>query len=158
MSGAFTTTQGNCSSFKFQTPHSCQKSAVIADLMPDALPENRTENCCNAGLLAAWAINPSKSFSSFKMKVANLGANPKLQAPLNLILMAPGPGYTCGLVEDTDPTVSSDIGVKDNSKLIVSTQFNSIISQCNDQYSKATKWHPGCDCRCPNYDILMIVR
>lgn len=110
MSGAFATTQGNSSSFKFQTPHSCQKSPVIADLMPDALPENRTDDCCKGGLLTAWAINPSKSFSTFEMMIGNLGSNPNVQAPLNLTLMAPGPGYTCGLVEETDPTVSSDIG------------------------------------------------
>ncbi|KAK6240826.1 hypothetical protein SCA6_006215 [Theobroma cacao] len=110
MSGAFATTQGNCSSFKFDTPHSCEKSPVIADLTPDAPPENRTADCCHGGILAAWAINPSKSFSSFEMMVGHLGANPNVQAPLNLTLMAPGPGYTCGLVEDTDPTISSDIG------------------------------------------------
>lgn len=110
MFGAFATIQGNCSSFKSQTPHSCQKSPVIADLMPDALPENRTNDCCHGGLLAAWAIDPSKSFSSFEMMVGNLGENPKVQAPVNLTLMAPGPGYTCGLIKDTDPTVSYDIG------------------------------------------------
>ncbi|XVF45459.1 hypothetical protein PTKIN_Ptkin02bG0208300 [Pterospermum kingtungense] len=110
MSGAFATIQGNCSSFKFQTPHSCQKSPVIADLTPDALPENRTDDCCRGGLLASWALDPSKSFSSFEMMVGNLGENPKVQPPRNLTLMASGPGYTCGLVKDTDPTVSSDIG------------------------------------------------
>ncbi|XP_021286128.1 COBRA-like protein 1 isoform X1 [Herrania umbratica] len=110
MSGAFATTQGNCSSFKFDTPHSCEKSPVIADLTPDALPENRTADCCHGGILAAWAIDPSMSFSSFEMMVGHLGANPNVQAPLNLTLMAPGPGYTCGLVADTDPTISSDIG------------------------------------------------
>ncbi|XVF67862.1 hypothetical protein PTKIN_Ptkin10aG0155900 [Pterospermum kingtungense] len=113
MSGAFATKQGNCSSFKYPTtPHSCQKSPVIADLMPDALPENRTDDCCKGGVLAAWAINPSKSFSAFEMMVGNLGANPNVKAPLNLTLMAPGPGYTCGLVEETDPTVSCDVGGK----------------------------------------------
>ncbi|XVF00946.1 hypothetical protein REPUB_Repub04eG0046100 [Reevesia pubescens] len=112
MSGAFATTQGNCSLFKYQTPHCCQTSPVIADHMPDALPVNRTDDCCHGGLLAAWAINPSKSFSAFEMMVGNLGANSSVQPPLNLTLMAPGPGYTCGLVEDTDPTVSSDVGGK----------------------------------------------
>ncbi|MBA0771713.1 hypothetical protein Gotri_007195, partial [Gossypium trilobum] len=113
MAGAFATKQGNCSSFKFQTPpHSCEKSPVIADLMPDALSENKPDGCCHGGLLAAWAINPSKSFSSFEMTIGNLGTNPNVQAPINLTLMAPGPGYTCDLIEDTDPTVYSDIGGK----------------------------------------------
>ncbi|TYG39688.1 hypothetical protein ES288_D12G035500v1 [Gossypium darwinii] len=113
MAGAFATKQGNCSSFKFQTPpHSCEKSPVIADLMPDALSENKPDGCCHGGLLAAWAINPSKSFSSFEMTIGNLVTNPNVQAPINLTLMAPGPGYTCDLIEDTDPSVYSDIGGK----------------------------------------------
>jgi hypothetical protein len=108
MSGAFATQQGNCSAFKTQA-HSCVKDPVILDLMPEALPENRSEDCCRGGLLSAWAINPSKSFSSFEITVGNLGANSSWSAPQNLTLMAPGPGYTCGQVLDTDPTVSSDI-------------------------------------------------
>ncbi|OMO74453.1 Glycosyl-phosphatidyl inositol-anchored, plant [Corchorus capsularis] len=109
MSGAFATTQGDCSQFKSQTPHSCKRSPVIADLMPDAPPESRTDGCCHGGLIASWAVNPSKSFSSFEMKVGNL-SDSNLKGPVNLTLLAPGPGYTCGLVEETDPSVSYDIG------------------------------------------------
>lgn len=110
MAGSFATAQGDCSSFKFQTPHSCKQNPVIADLMPDALPENKSEDCCRGGLLSAWAIDPSNSFSSFEMTVGNLETNSTGYAPANLTLMAPGPGYTCGPVLETDPTVSSDIG------------------------------------------------
>ncbi|XP_035542512.1 COBRA-like protein 1 [Juglans regia] len=110
MSGAFATEQGNCSSFKYQVPHSCKKDPTIADLMPGALPQNKSEDCCRGGLLSAWAINPAASFSSFEITVGNIGENTYVQAPLNLTLMAPGPGYTCSPVLDTDPTVSSDIG------------------------------------------------
>lgn len=109
-SGAFATQQGNCSSFKFQIPHSCKKDPMILDLIPEASPENRSEDCCRGGVLSAWAIDPSKSFSSFEIQVGNLEGNSTGYAPLNLTLMAPGPGYTCGPVVDTDPTVSSDIG------------------------------------------------
>lgn len=111
MSGAFATQQGNCSSFK-TIAHSCVKNPVILDLMPEALPENRSEDCCRGGLLSAWVINPSKSFSSFEITVGNLGANSSWFAPQNLTLMAPGPGYTCGQVLDTDPTVSTDIDIR----------------------------------------------
>ncbi|CDO96959.1 unnamed protein product [Coffea canephora] len=110
MSGAFATHQGNCSSFKFQTPHSCMKYPDILDWMPDALPQNRSDACCKGGILDAWAINPSKSFSSFEMTVGNLGGNPTGYRPLNLTLLAPGPGYTCSPIIDTDPTVSSVVG------------------------------------------------
>lgn len=110
MSGAFATKQGNCSSFKFQAPHSCKKDPDILDLTPDALPQNRSDACCKGGILDAWAINPSKSFSSFEMTVGNLGGNFTGYRPVNLTLLAPGPGYTCSLVIDTDPTVSSVIG------------------------------------------------
>nr|XP_023896525.1 COBRA-like protein 2 [Quercus suber] len=110
MSGAFATQQGNCTTFKFQTPHCCKKDPVIVDLMPEALPQNRSEDCCRGGLLSPWAIDPSNSFSSFEMKVGNLGGNFPAYEPQNLTLMAPGPGYTCGPVLDTDPTITSDIG------------------------------------------------
>lgn len=110
MSGAFATQQGNCTTFKFQTPHCCKKDPVIVDLMPEALPQNRSEACCRGGLLSPWAIDPSNSFSSFEMKVGNLAGNFPAYKPQNLTLMAPGPGYTCGPVLDTDPTVTSDIG------------------------------------------------
>ncbi|OMO92884.1 COBRA-like protein 1-like protein [Corchorus olitorius] len=109
MSGAFATTQGDCSQFKSQTPHSCKRSPVIADLMPDAPPESRTDGCCHGGLIASWAVNPSKSFSCFEMKVGNL-SDSNLKGPVNLTLMAPGPGYTCGLVEETDPSSLKSLG------------------------------------------------
>lgn len=78
--------------------------------MPDAPAASMSENCCHGGLLSAWAIDPSKSSSSFQMTVGNLGENSTVHPLENLTLLAPGPGYTCGPVMDTDPTVSSDIG------------------------------------------------
>ncbi|KAF8377832.1 hypothetical protein HHK36_031217 [Tetracentron sinense] len=110
MTGAFATQQGNCSSFKFQTPHSCKRDPVIVDLMPDATAVNRSENCCHGGLLSGWAINPSNSFSSFEIIVGNLESNSSGYLPMNLTLMAPGPGYTCGLFADVKPTVFPVIG------------------------------------------------
>lgn len=78
--------------------------------MPDAWPENMSEECCRGGVLAAWAINPNMSFSSFEIEVANLGANYTAHPPGNLTFKDPGPGYTCGLLEDADPSVSWDVG------------------------------------------------
>ncbi|KAI8021996.1 COBRA-like protein 1 [Camellia lanceoleosa] len=83
---------------------------VIVDLLPDAANENKSSDCCRGGLLSAWAINRLQSFSSFEITVGHLEGNTTGYIPLNLTLMAPGPGYTCGQLKDTDPTVSSVIG------------------------------------------------
>ena len=55
--------------------------------MPEALPQNRSEDCCRGGLLSPWAIDPSNSFSSFEMKVGNLAGNFPAYKPQNLTLM-----------------------------------------------------------------------
>ncbi|KAI4299898.1 hypothetical protein L6164_033319 [Bauhinia variegata] len=107
MSGAFATDKGNCSSYTFETPHSCKKNPVIAELGPDAAPENRSEHCCHGGLLSAGAVDPFKSFTSFDLKVGRLGNNSLGQAPNNLTFMD---GYSCGPFLDTSPTVSLDLG------------------------------------------------
>lgn len=109
MSGAFAIQKGNCSSLSFQDAHCCKKDPEILDLNPDASPQTMTEGCCKGGLLSAYAINPDKSFSSFEITVANLG-NSSYFAPKKLTIMAPGPGYTCGSLEDSEPTVFPDIG------------------------------------------------
>ncbi|KAK3028642.1 hypothetical protein RJ639_037822, partial [Escallonia herrerae] len=109
MSGAVATQQGNCSSFKVQKPHSCEKDPIIIDL-PESMQQNRSEDCCRDGLLSAWSINPFKSFSSFEVTIGNVGGTSSVSKPSNLSLRSPGPGYTCGLIADTDPTVSSVIG------------------------------------------------
>lgn len=106
MSGALATQQGNCSTYKAQIPHSCKKDPLIVDLMPDAEAENKSDNCCRGGLLAANAIDPSNSFTSFEIIVGHLDPNSFGYKPQNLTLMAPGPGYTCGSFEDYPPTVT----------------------------------------------------
>lgn len=111
MRGAFATDMGNCSSFTSQIPHSCKKNPVIADLMLDqASPDNMTEGCCRGGTLYPSSIDPSKSFASFEVQVGSQEGNATIHVPHNLTLMAPGPGYSCGPLLDSDPTISSDIG------------------------------------------------
>ncbi|XP_050262877.1 COBRA-like protein 2 isoform X1 [Quercus robur] len=161
MSGAFATQQGNCTTFKFQTPHCCKKDPVIVYLMPEALPQNRSEDCCRGGLLSPWAIDPSNSLSSFEMKVGNLAGNFPAYKPQNLTLMVPRPGYTCGPVLDTDPTVTSDIGETwkstctyssflANKKPVccvsLSTFYNPNITPC-----------PKCSCGCKEADQTTVL-
>ncbi|XP_071715470.1 COBRA-like protein 1 [Rutidosis leptorrhynchoides] len=78
----------------------------IVDLMPGTQSVNSPENCCRGGLLSASAINPQESCSSFEIIVGNIQGNVSLQMPVNLTLLAPGPGYTCSSIEDTQPTAS----------------------------------------------------
>ncbi|XP_034682075.1 COBRA-like protein 1 [Vitis riparia] len=160
MSGAFATQQGNCSSFIFQTPHSCLKNPVIVDLEPTAAPENMTEDCCHGGILSAWAIIPSNSFSSFEIMVGNLEGNTHGNKPLNLTLMAPGPGYTCSPIEDTDPTVSLVIGGRREiqvfrtwkSTCTYSTFLSNKVPVCcvslSTFYSPTITTCPQCSCGC----------
>ncbi|KAK1297192.1 COBRA-like protein 1 [Acorus calamus] len=65
ISGSLATQQGNCSSFKNRIPHSCRPDPIIVDLMPNTRPDNRSANCCQAGVLSGWAIDGLNSFSSF---------------------------------------------------------------------------------------------
>lgn len=112
MSGAFATEQGNCSLFKYDTPHSCVESPMILELMSKASPANRSDGCCNGGVLSSWAVDPSKSFSSFEITVGSSDEDGNEQPPANITLMAPGPGYTCSPFLDANPTVSSVIDGK----------------------------------------------
>ncbi|XP_058099856.1 COBRA-like protein 2 [Magnolia sinica] len=111
MTGALALRQGNCSAFNVQTAHSCKRDPVIVDLMPEALPENRTENCCRGGLVSAWGIDRRRSLSSFEMLIGNLGG-PRSYMPENLTFLGPGPGYTCGPLADFPPTVFSSTDVR----------------------------------------------
>ncbi|XP_038705371.1 COBRA-like protein 1 [Tripterygium wilfordii] len=165
MLGAFATQQGDCSNFKFKVPHSCLKTPVIADLIPEVSPSNKSEDCCRSGVLSAWTIDPSKSFSSFEMTVGNL-PNSTSFLPVNLTLLAPGPGYTCSPVEETEPTKSSDIGGRREIQVFktwkstctyssflgnkapsccvsLSTFYNPIVTTC-----------PKCSCGCREVDQL----
>lgn len=111
ISGAVATKQGDCKPSTEQKPHCCSPNPVVVDLTPDATTGNTTDGCCRGGLLAAWAINPSMSYSSFEITVGNLDQNRTgYLAPLNLTLMAPRPGYTCGPVRDARPTVETVVG------------------------------------------------
>lgn len=138
MNGAFATDQGNCSNYKTDIPHSCKKDPEILDLMPDASSDNKSEDCCRSGVLDALAINPSKSFSSFGIKVGNLGGAPfSGYPPLNLTLNAPGPGYTCGPLKSVDPTVSLDFGGRRH-RQVFSKHFNQYIY--TEMFSCHTVW------------------
>lgn len=111
MAGAVATQQGNCKPSTHQKPHCCLPNPTVVDLTPDATGDDRRDGCCRGGVIGAWAISPSVSYSSFEITVGNLDQNKtNYEAPLNLTLMAPGPGYTCDDLRDTSPSVSSAMG------------------------------------------------
>ncbi|XP_057788523.1 COBRA-like protein 1 isoform X2 [Salvia miltiorrhiza] len=111
ISGGVATKQGECKASTDEKPHCCSPDPEVVDLAPDATTDSRTDGCCHDGVLAAWAIDPPMSYSSFEITVGNLDQNRTgYLAPLNLTLTAPGPGYTCGPVREAPPTVSSVVG------------------------------------------------
>ncbi|KAL9688591.1 hypothetical protein QQ045_033014 [Rhodiola kirilowii] len=166
MTGAFATLLGNCSpEFKFRVPHSCRKDPVIRDLMPDASQHGNTvEGCCRGGVLSAFAINPARSFSSFKLMVGNLNQSATGRPPVNLTLMAPGPGYTCSQLLLVDPTVSLVINGQRQehvfrtwkSTCTYSTFLANKIPTCcvsfSTFYSQEITSCPTCSCGCRDAD------
>ncbi|KAF6161966.1 hypothetical protein GIB67_020022, partial [Kingdonia uniflora] len=170
MSGAFATQQGNCLEFKYKTAHSCKIDPVISDHMPDAQGENRTENCCNGGVLSSWAINPNKSSSSFEITIGNLNGNSSLfPPPSNLTLISPGPGYSCGPIVDVKPTVFPEIGGKREVQVyrtwkstctyssFVANKAPTCCVSFSSFYSPTFTSCPLCSCGCKQADETALV-
>ncbi|KAI4367706.1 hypothetical protein MLD38_023415 [Melastoma candidum] len=163
ISGAYATQNGNCSSFMDEIPHSCLKSPVIRDL-PDSSKENRSGDRCRGGVLSAWAVDPSESFSSFDIRVGRLEQNTRGYPPLNLTLVAPGPGYTCSPLIDTDPTISSDIGGRREVQVLrtwkSACSYSSILAKqtpvccvsLSSFYNPKVTGCPSCSCGCKEAD------
>ncbi|GFZ00617.1 COBRA-like protein 1 precursor [Actinidia rufa] len=102
-------------------------------------------------LLLLGSVDPSNSFSSFNIIVGNLESNSHGFAPLNLTLEAPGPGYTCGQLVDTDPTISSVIGGQ-REEQVLSKYFTincdarvaEITLLLTEQFPKSGTWKSTC--------------
>ncbi|XP_073307602.1 COBRA-like protein 2 isoform X2 [Primulina huaijiensis] len=166
MAGAFAIQQGNCSSFKYHVPHSCKPDPVIVDLMSDATAQNRSDGCCRGGILSSLFINPSASYSSFEVTVGNVEENCTGYKPLNLTLAAPGPGYTCGPVMDSSPTVYSVIGGRREEQVsrtwISTCTYSSYIASktpiccvsLSTFYNPTITSCPTCSCGCRMADPL----
>ncbi|KAG6390679.1 hypothetical protein SASPL_148418 [Salvia splendens] len=95
ISGAIATKQGHCKPSTDVKPHCCSPHPLIV------------ATTIEGGLLAAWAINPHTSYSSFDITIGNLDQNrTAYRPPLNLTLTAPTRGYTCGTLRDALPSIS----------------------------------------------------
>ncbi|KAK8949523.1 COBRA-like protein 4 [Platanthera zijinensis] len=97
MVGAQTTEQGDCSKFKGNIPHCCDKSPTVVDLLPGVPYNQQIANCCKGGVVASWGQDPSAAVSAFQVSVGLAGtSNKTVKLPTNFTLLGPGPGYTCG--------------------------------------------------------------
>ncbi|KAJ8536330.1 hypothetical protein K7X08_034731 [Anisodus acutangulus] len=106
MMGAQATDQGDCSKFKTNIPHSCEKNPEIVDLLPDAPYNQQVANCCKGGVLASRGKDPSDAVSAFQITVGSAGTtNRTVKLPKNFTLDAPGGGYICGPAKIVSPSL-----------------------------------------------------
>lgn len=105
MVGGKATEKGNCSRFSGTSPHSCQKTPSIVDLMPSAPYNMWIKKCCRGGVLGSLLQDPANSEAAFQLSVGEAGTNNKtVRLPKNFTLSAPGNGYTCGSARIVKPT------------------------------------------------------
>ncbi|KAH0690540.1 hypothetical protein KY289_017898 [Solanum tuberosum] len=105
MMGAQATDQGDCSKFRGNIPHSCEKKPAIVDLMPNTPYNQQIANCCTGGVMASMGKDPSAALSAFQISVGSAGnTNTTVKLPKNFTLVAPGGGYTCGPAKIIRPT------------------------------------------------------
>ncbi|XP_060204922.1 COBRA-like protein 4 [Lycium barbarum] len=106
MLGAQATDQGDCSKFRSNMPHSCEKSPEIVDLLPNTPYNQQVANCCTGGVLASRGQDPSASVSAFQIAVGSAGTtNRTVKLPKNFTLDAPGDGYICGPAKVVSPSI-----------------------------------------------------
>ncbi|TXG51633.1 hypothetical protein EZV62_024157 [Acer yangbiense] len=99
MVGSQTTEQGDCSRFKGNIPHSCNKDPTVVDLSPKTPFNQQISNCCRGGVLKPWDA------SSFQLSVGAAGTtNKTVRMPKHFTLNAPGNAYTCGPPQIVQPT------------------------------------------------------
>lgn len=106
MAGAQATDQGDCSKFKGNIPHCCQRTPAIVDLLPGVPYNQQIQNCCKGGVVASYGQDPAAALSAFQVIVGNSGTTSKtVRLPKNFTMLGPGPGYTCGPAKIVPSTV-----------------------------------------------------
>ncbi|KAG9157787.1 hypothetical protein Leryth_024306 [Lithospermum erythrorhizon] len=100
MWGAQAMEQGNCSTFKGNLPHSCEKNPVIIDLLPGAILTKQCPNCCKAGVLSSMEHDYNKRISEFQMHVGTPSSSGAPANNFSLVL----PGYTCADPVEVPPS------------------------------------------------------
>lgn len=121
--GAEATQQGNCSRFRGNIPHSCEKNPVIVDLLPGAHYNMQIQNCCRGGVLTSKVQDGTRYMSSFQMSV---GAernpdDPTAVKPSNFSLGIPG--YTCSNATVVPPTKFTAPNTRHQTQALCKFQF-----------------------------------
>ncbi|GMI95228.1 COBRA-LIKE4, IRREGULAR XYLEM 6 [Hibiscus trionum] len=95
MVGAQAIDQGDCSDFKTNIPHTCERSPAIIDLLPGRVPENQQfPGCCKGGVLGSRGLDET---AAFQVNVGHSGTSRKtVRVPRRFYLLGPGASYTCG--------------------------------------------------------------
>lgn len=107
MVGAKVTDQGDCSNFKGNTPHCCEKTPTVIDLLPGVPYNQQFTNCCKSGVLTSLGQDPSAAASAFQISVGLAGtSNKTVKPPKKFYLLGPGPGYTCSAATIVPSSVS----------------------------------------------------
>ncbi|XP_074375397.1 protein COBRA-like [Apium graveolens] len=165
--GAQTSEQGNCSKYKENGPHSCQKNPRVVDLLPGTPYNQQVANCCKGGLLSSLLQDPSNSASSFQLSVGESGNDNKtVRVPKNFTLEASGPGYTCGPVRIVKPTIFITADGRRMTRAMMTWNVTCTYSQFLAQktpaccvslssfYDKTIVPCPSCACGCQNNSTL----
>ncbi|XP_074381228.1 protein COBRA-like isoform X2 [Apium graveolens] len=165
--GAQTSEQGNCSKYKENGPHSCQKNPRVVDLLPGTPYNQQVANCCKGGLLSSLLQDPSNSASSFQLSVGEAGNDERtVKVPKNFTLEAPGPGYTCGPVRIVKPTIFITADGRRMTRAMMTWNVTCTYSQFLAQktpaccvslssfYDKTIVPCPSCACGCQNNSTL----
>ncbi|XP_059311165.1 COBRA-like protein 4 isoform X1 [Lycium ferocissimum] len=163
MSGAQATYQGDCSKFRSNIPHSCEKNPAIVDLLPNTPYNQQVANCCKGGVLASRGKDPSASLSAFQISVGAAGTTDKtVKLPKNFTLVAPvtwrvictysqflaSPIPTCCVSlssfhnRSITPCPSCSCGCQNSSNCIVKTPSGkgiSVLNKVNEAVLQCTK-------------------
>ncbi|KAK8499704.1 hypothetical protein V6N12_041609 [Hibiscus sabdariffa] len=104
MVGAEAIDQGDCSDFKTNIPHSCERSPAIIDLLPGRVPENQQfPGCCKGGVLSSHGLD---KVAAFQVRVGHSGTSRKtVRVPKRFYLLGPGASYACGSAIVVPPSV-----------------------------------------------------
>lgn len=104
--GAQATDQGDCSKFKGNIPHSCERSPAIIDLLPGVHDNQKYTDCCKGGVVTSWGQDPAAAVSSFQVSVGLSGtSSTSVKLPRDFYLLGPGLGYTCSGATIMPPSV-----------------------------------------------------
>ncbi|KAL2896122.1 Protein COBRA [Bienertia sinuspersici] len=144
MMGGQATEQGDCSKFKGNIPHCCQKKPNIVDMLQELLTKSR--------LPTAVGVSVGQAGTS----------NKTVKVPKNFTLKAPGPGYTCGPGRTGRPSqfISAD-GRRATQALMtwnVTCTYSQFLSQktptccvsLSSFYNDTIVSCPTCSCGCQN--------